>query len=260
MRWRLGLLLSASFLMLVSGCASSPGSVAASRPQAGIAATLDDVTAAYEPAAQPLAGAFYADGADGDLKARREARFEREQPRQDRMLIHTGEIAIEVARPEESIARFLEQVAGWQGYLQSRVDTRVTVRLPATRFDAAFEALRQTGRVLREARRANDVTEEYLDLEIRLDNASKSRDRLLALLERADKVEDILAIEKELRRLTDEIETMEGRRKYLADQVALATVTAEFRAVSEPPPDRRRRPSRFDWVNRVGAERVMGDF
>lgn len=179
----------------------------------------------------------------------------------DRKLIYQGEVAVEVPQPEPAIAAFLAKVADQGGYMQSQVGNTVTVRVPADRFDAAFESVKRAGRVLREERRAQDVTEEFVDLEIRLGNARKSRERLLAILERAEKVEDILKIEEQLRRLTDDIETMEGRRKYLADQVAYATLTAEFRAVTEPPPDkRRRRPSRFPWINLVGAERVMEDF
>ncbi|MCA8975004.1 MAG: DUF4349 domain-containing protein [Planctomycetes bacterium] len=180
----------------------------------------------------------------------------------ERMLVYNGEIKVEVARPEESSAMFLDKVRGWGGYLQSQVDRTVTVRLPSAHFDAAFTMLHDAGRVLYEHRKTDDVTEEFVDLGIRIDNARKSRDRLVEVLQQAEKVEDVLAVEKELRRLTEEIERMEGRRKFLADRVAMATMQAEFIAVAEapPPPKRRRQASRFAWINQIGAERVMGDF
>jgi hypothetical protein len=55
---------------------------------------------------------------------------------------------------------------------------------------------------------------------------------------------------------------MEGRRKFLADRVALATLTIGFQATAAPPPPppRSRQRSRFEWINRIGAEAVMGDF
>ncbi|MCR9246227.1 MAG: DUF4349 domain-containing protein [bacterium] len=229
---------------------------------------------AADPAMNPLLGAFFNDGGNGDIRARAENLYEFQAGQQGqgsqqgepgervaRLLIHSGTVAVEVPQPEVAIADLLRRVEDWGGYLQSRAGTTVTLRVPAQHFDVAFESLRDLGRVLSQARRANDVTEEYRDLEIRLGNARKSRERLLAILEEAEKVEDILKIEEQLRRLTDEIETMEGRRRLLADQVALSTLTAEFRAVSEPPPDRRRRrPSRFAWINLIGAERLMEDF
>jgi hypothetical protein len=179
----------------------------------------------------------------------------------ERMLICTGELRVEVARPDETMASFQSQVADWGGYLQRQEDRTLVVRLPAARFDAAFEWVRQSGRLLSESRQALDVTEEYLDLDMRLENARRSRDRLLEILQRATAVEDILKVESELRRLTEEIERMEGRKKYLADQVAMATLAATFQPVADgPTAARARRPSRFDWINRVGAERVMEDF
>ena len=74
--------------------------------------------------------------------------------------------------------------------------------------------------------------------------------------------EDGQAIETELRRLTEEIERMEGRAKFLRDQVAMATLDIEFRAVAEapPPPPHRRQPSRFSWINLVGASNLMERF
>ena len=179
----------------------------------------------------------------------------------ERLLVQRGEIQLEVARPEESMARFLGAVKEWGGYLQNQTGMQVTVRLPAKHFDEAFVQLRSYGRVLGESREATDVTEEFTDLGIRIDNARKSLDRLREILQKADKVEDILRIEEQMRRLTEEIERMEGRRKLLADQVVMATLRASFQAVAEAPPVKRsRQPSRFGWINAVGAERLMGDF
>ena len=177
------------------------------------------------------------------------------------MLTYRGHVKVEVARTNDAIVAFLAQVKQWGGYLQSQQGSTVTVRLPSARFDEAFVLLRAAGRVLGESRQADDVTEEFVDLGIRIDTARKSRDRLLEVLKLADKVEDILKVEAELRRLTEEIERMEGRKKFLADQVAMATLQAIFTAVTEAPVAKRsRQPSRFWWINEIGAESVMENF
>ncbi|HLQ38555.1 MAG TPA: DUF4349 domain-containing protein, partial [Planctomycetota bacterium] len=107
------------------------------------------------------------------------------------MLIHRGAMTLEVARPEEAIAQFLARVQEWGGYLSSQQDQQVTVRLPAAKFETAFAELRQQGRVLSMSTSGNDVTKDFLDLGIRLENAQKSRARLLELLQKADEVEDM---------------------------------------------------------------------
>ncbi|HEU4418610.1 MAG TPA: DUF4349 domain-containing protein [Planctomycetota bacterium] len=179
----------------------------------------------------------------------------------ERLLVHRGELRVEVARPEEAMTSFRNQVVAWGGHLQSQTDHTLVVRVPAPHFEEAFAWVKQTGRVLSESRQAADVTEEFVDLGIRLDNARKARDRLLEILQKADKVEDILKVEAELRRLTEEIERMEGRKKFLADQVALSTLSATFQALADAPIKRgARQASRFPWINRIGAERVVEDF
>lgn len=184
-------------------------------------------------------------------------------PSTERMLIQTGRIRVEVPRAEQAGAAFLSQVEQWGGYLQRQSDTSWTVRVPTKHFDDALAAAREAGRVLAESREANDVTEEFVDLGIRVDNARRSRDRLLEILAKAEKVEEILAVERELRRLTEEIERMEGRLKFLRDQVAMSTLTAEFVAVAEPqtdPQPRRRQMSRFVWINQVGPKALSEGF
>lgn len=177
-----------------------------------------------------------------------------------RRMVYRVSLGVEVARVEEAIESFLTAVRGMGGHLGARADGAVTVRVPAARFDDALAEARRLGRVLHQSLQANDVTKTYLDLEIRLDNARKSRERLLALLQKADKVEDILRIEEQVRRLTTEIEQAEGELKYLADQVAMSTVQVEFKAVAALVPERRRVASRFWWINQVGVERVRRDF
>lgn len=179
----------------------------------------------------------------------------------ERLLIQRGQVQVEVVRPEDSARDFLAKVKAAGGYLQQQAGATLTVRLPAAEFDAMFAAVKAMGRVLAEQRQADDVTEEFVDLGIRIDNARKARDRLLEILQKAEKVEDILKVEAEVRRLTDEIERMEGRKKFLADQVAMATLQATFVAKVEPapppPPKRSRQLSPFDWINETGPETLL---
>lgn len=181
--------------------------------------------------------------------------------RPDRMLIYSGQVLVEVARAEDAAKDFLAKIEAWGGFLQQQSGTDLTVRLPAKHFDSAFAAAREAGRVLSEARRANDVTEEFVDLGIRVDNARRSRDRLIEILKLATEVEDILRVEKELRRLTEEIERMEGRLKFLRDQVSMATLRVQFQSIATAPPVRHQRQrSRFGWINRIGSSNVMEGF
>jgi hypothetical protein len=95
-----------------------------------------------------------------------------------------------------------------------------------------------------------------MDAEVRLKNARAVRDRLQQLLEKANKVEDSLAIEKELTRVGTEIETLEGKLKYLRDRARYSTITVSFQAKQT---DNIRPSVRLpvDWLNQLGLGRLL---
>lgn len=128
-------------------------------------------------------------------------------------------------------------VESHQGYLAHEHQSGATVRVPAAELDAFLEALiAGQGELLERRVEVLDVTRSYVDLESRLSSAKKTRARLEALLERAQDVEDVLSIEKELGRITAEVEAMEAQLRTLSQEVALATVEVQFRTESSPGP------------------------
>lgn len=102
-----------------------------------------------------------------------------------------------------------------------------TFRVPAEQLDAAMAELKKLGRVESESQSGEEVTQQYVDLQARLDNARHTEQRLSALLrDRTGKLSDVLAFEKEIDRVRGEIESMEAQRKSLAKQVSYATLSA----------------------------------
>lgn len=131
--------------------------------------------------------------------------------------------------------------AGLGGFLESRSDhdersARLILRVPAASFEEALEKLGALGRVTRRSVSSQDVTEQVIDLEARLRNRVALRDRLVELLDRAAQVQDILAIEAELNRVQADIDSMEGRRKALAGQVDMASITLDLSRTPIPGP------------------------
>jgi hypothetical protein len=76
---------------------------------------------------------------------------------------------------------------------------------------------------------AQDITEQYFDLEIRLANQRRLETRLLELLERrTNELSDLLEIEREAARVRGEIEQLEGRKRFWDNQVSLSTLQVEL--------------------------------
>jgi hypothetical protein len=159
------------------------------------------------------------------------------------MLIRNGQASVEVAKLDPAIARVRQLAAQLGGYVanSSIVGGRDQVRsatlelkIPAARFDQAVNGLSGIGKVESVTSTAEDVGEEFVDISARVTNAKRLEERLVSLLERrTGKLEDVLAVERELARVREEIERYEGRLRYLSTRVAESTLSV---TVHEPFP------------------------
>lgn len=161
----------------------------------------------------------------------------------DAKVIRNGTLSIVVKSPTAALASVEQIVAGIPGAFIAAAEVRragdsqptaLTLRVPAETFDQALSALRALAQeVLAEQTAARDVTEEYTDLDARLRNLQAAETQLLALLEQADAVEDLLKVENRLAEVRGEIEQLQGRLNVLENRIALATIHVLLHA----PPD-----------------------
>lgn len=110
-----------------------------------------------------------------------------------------------------------------------RIEQRMTLRIPADRFDA-FLADIEKGVVRFDSKSitATDVTEEFIDVSQRLKVKKATEERYIALLAKAASVRDVLETEKYIGQVRAEIESLEGRLKYLRNRIGLSTLTLTF--------------------------------
>lgn len=100
------------------------------------------------------------------------------------------------------------------------------IRMPAGRFEDAVDGLRPIGKVESVNVTAQDVGEEFVDVQARMANDQRLEARLIELVaQRTGKLSDVLAVEQELARVREEIERYEGRLRYLQSRAAVSTLT-----------------------------------
>ena len=150
--------------------------------------------------------------------------------------MRTAYLRLERKDPEAGVKAASEIVRRMGGFVQRSNTHSATLMVPAERLDETLEALERLGKVAHKEVRAEDVTEEYLDLTIRLENLEKARQRYQELLERSETVEEALKVEQQLERLTIEIERLKGRIAYLERVVRLSTVEVAFERPMKPGP------------------------
>jgi hypothetical protein len=185
-----------------------------------------------------------------------------------RLIVRTGQASIEVDSLEPSMAelrRVVQRVGGFvadasvqSGKNQIRSAT-LQLKVPASRFDELTQGLEPLGKLQFVNVAAEDVSEEFVDLTARVVNGRRLEDRLIELLRtRTGKLQDVLSVERELARVREEIERMEGRLRFLKTSAQLSTLSVNL---YEPAPIVASHPGRSvigeafktAWRNFVGV-------
>ncbi len=201
--------------------------------------SADDLASNFAAAAEPYEEATETDGIeeeelkevkDIDIPARSLKNIERK-------LIKEGTIAFETDDCKET-KKMINQVAkSLNGYFarddeytySHRIEHNITIRVPSANFDKLLVDISNSIKELDNQNiSVKDVTEEYVDVQARLKAKKIVEKRYLELLNKAHSVGDILQVENELARLREEIESTEGRLRYLKDQVSLSTLSIIF--------------------------------
>lgn len=158
----------------------------------------------------------------------REASIAAPQPEADRLLIRQGRQHVEVAELQAAIAALTQQVETRGGHVQSsgveEERAELDLRIPAPELDGLLEAIAALGEEQSRHVSTRDVTEAVADLDAELTNQLALRDRLRQLAGRAEKVEEILKVERELARVQARVDSLTGRLKRLRDDVAMSTL------------------------------------
>ncbi|WP_077704865.1 DUF4349 domain-containing protein [Virgibacillus dokdonensis] len=233
MRSRLFLLLC-FFLILLTSCDERSDS---SDQSNSVSSYQDDKTTIQTEDSREMA--------DSGKEQTEQKAEETEVPKADtydvdqRKVIYTADTRIEVKDLQKKIATLESLIIDYNGYIveSSRSnDTEeknstgfITARVPQTNFKTFMDEVESgEGKLLSNNISGQDVTEEYVDLESRLQSKKVVEKRLLAFMEQAEKTEDLLAISEDLAEVQEEIEQITGRMNYLQNKADLATVHIEI--------------------------------
>lgn len=171
-----------------------------------------------------------------------------------RLVIKTGTMNMVVKDIKDSIEKIVKYTEERGGWVVSSSLTEmetvpsgfITIRVPAENFDEALTYFRGLAiRVTYEGTQGQDVTEEYIDLQSRLRNLEAAENQLLKIMERSGEISEVLEVQRELMKVREEIERIEGRIQYLEQSAKMATIAVNL-ALSEEllpiPPAEKWRP------------------
>lgn len=164
-----------------------------------------------------------------------------------RKVVYTSDMHLEVKEFETAVDELRELIDEHQGFVAShnidggagsRRSGHWKIRVPSISFDSFHAGLKQLGYPIQDKLDSKEVTEEFVDVEHRIENLKRMEERLTDLLKKETKsLRDIFEVEKELARVNGEIERMQGRLELLKDMTSLATINLDISEedVYEPP-------------------------
>lgn len=177
--------------------------------------------------------------------------------RQHPLLIYRAQLVLAVFETKVTLDRIEQMARDIGGYLVQRDNETIVVRVPAPRFEQAMKDAAALGDELSRQVTAEDVSEQYRDLRIRLDNAEAVRERLEALLAKAEKVEEALLVEEQLTRITTAIEQMKGKLKVLDELIAFSTITVTLSPHVTKEHLTKRVTLPFPWLHGLGLSNLL---
>ena len=215
------------FVLLAVGCGAYQGSDEAGYETQGVVQSLDETSS--------MAMSKDSDAALPDSVAI------------ERKIIYTSDVDLVVEEFDEVPEKVEKLVDQFDGYLAgSNIagspgrprNGQWTIRVPDKHADEFLAEVKKLGELRRIGSEAQDVTEEYYDLQARLKGKKQTRDRLQRHLdESAGKLEEILAVESQIERVQGDIEQMEGRMRVLKKLTALTTVNLTIDEIKDYEPE-----------------------
>jgi len=164
----------------------------------------------------------------------------------NRKLIRNAQVELEIASFDDAVQKITTFANEERGYIATsssekqangKLKGEVVVKVLPENLDRFLQKIRGLGELKNQTLGAEDVTKAYFDTDARLKNARVMEQRLIDMLEKkSDDINDLLQVEKELGRVREQIEQMQGELKFWDSQVQFATVTISLaeKDIEEP--------------------------
>ncbi len=185
----------------------------------------------------------------------------------ERMIIYHGNIELEVEKGKfsekfEQIGNITRAAGGFVSNTSSRaygdepaIGT-IIIKVPSENFNSVIDQIKKLGNVKNFNTYADEVTQEYVDLNSRLKHFQAQEKVLLQMMDKSGTIEDSIAVHRELSSVQEQIEIIKGRLRWLDEQISFSTITI---SVSEPYVKPQPYPIRWEFLDtlREGVRAII---
>ncbi|HHO51372.1 MAG TPA: DUF4349 domain-containing protein [Deltaproteobacteria bacterium] len=242
--------------VLMGGCAKSPAQTYAPPPPQGSYGyaegghevysgdhnEVDSATVELEPQAPMLS--MERGRSDGREKSKKESPRRAAPPPQaipaappapeepevvapSRMVHYDGWARMRTTDPTDTLDQIAEAAIEAGGRVDRLSGAQVTVRIPVERFEETWALVLGLGDVLDKRVRADDITDQFLAVDLRVRTLRTTQERLIKLLAKATNEEEKLALLQQITRVTEELDATESRQRTLADLASMSRISVD---------------------------------
>jgi len=203
---------------------------------------MAEESAAYDWAAAPAEMAGGTEYSNGTVDAKVE---EDDVEVSDQKMIITWDISISTEKYDDATAALRKSVSEAGGYLENEYEgtygasnryANFTIRIPVKNAENWVNQANAYGTITSKSKSQRNVTLEYVDMESRIKALRTEQSSLLAILEKAETVEDIITVQSELTNVNYQIESYESQLRSLSNQVNYSTISVNIDEVSREVP------------------------
>jgi hypothetical protein len=155
----------------------------------------------------------------------------------DKKIIKTAKLNAEVKNYKNFSAQINDRVKKYGGYVSQeeqsqteyKIENAIVIKVPVDQFESAVnDLLKDADKINEKTISSDDVTAQFVDGKSRLEAKRQIRLRYLDLLKQARNMEEILAVQKEINDIHEEIESLTGRLNFLGHSAAMSTINFSF--------------------------------
>jgi hypothetical protein len=149
-------------------------------------------------------------------------------------IVYTARLSLTVKNPDSASKQIILLTKNSNGYVQTSNSDYLIIKIPTSGLNNILTEIEKLGKVTHKNVTADDITDSYYDAVTRLENLDKARTRYLELLAKAQTVEEMLKVEKELERVNGEMEVLKGRLARMDNSVQYSTINVYLKEKVKP--------------------------
>ncbi|HWI53531.1 MAG TPA: DUF4349 domain-containing protein [Symbiobacteriaceae bacterium] len=163
----------------------------------------------------------------------------------DRKIIKNASFDVKIKDGDAAVNKLTATVTAAGGYVQDVKQSgtkqqgrtiNMTVRVPSGQYEALTNIVRELGEVTTQHQWTEDVTEQFVDLELRIRTKEAHLAQLQKLYAQGGSIKEMMELESEIGRVTADLESMKGTMRVLANRVDFSTMVINLYEPGVPTP------------------------